>query len=231
MSERKKLIVILLVAVVLLAACNLPSVQQKNQNAVYTEAALTVQAELTKKVMLVTLSATFPPLATFTSVPPSPTNLPANTPTATPICDLALYVNDVTIPDGTQFLPGQTFTKTWRLRNIGVCSWTSGYQVIFDNGDLMEGPSSGQALTGTVPSGAEVDISITLKSPPAPGSYRGYWRLRNPSNVLVPVVSGYLGTSFFVDIKVVPPSSTPTVTPTVTATATATITPTQTSHP
>ena len=55
---------------------------------------------------------------------------------------------------------------------------------------------------GTVAPGQEVDLSVTLTAPATNGSYRSYWRIRNPSGVLLPVLSGHQGTSFFADIKV-----------------------------
>lgn len=226
MPANKKLIPLLLTAVLLLSACNLPSAK-KTPQAVYTEAALTVQAEMTQKALFIPSATPMPPLETLTPVPPSPTTPPTAVPSATPLCDLAQYVTDVTIPDGTQVLPGQSFTKTWRLKNIGVCAWNSSYQLIFESGALMDGPSP-QPLAGSVGAGQTVDISVTLKSPATPGSYRGYWRLRNPAGVLVPVAGGHLGMSFFVDIQVVPPTSTPTVTSTVTVTPTVTLTVTPT---
>jgi hypothetical protein len=60
---------------------------------------------------------------------------------------------------------------------------------------------------GAVSPGQEVDISVTLTAPAAAGSYRGFWRIRNTSGVLIPVLGGTQGKSFFVDIKVVVTSS------------------------
>src|SRR5690349_5782138 len=54
------------------------------------------------------------------------------TPTVGPaICDKVQFVADVTVPDGTNFPPKATFTKTWRLKNIGSCTWTTSYQIVF----------------------------------------------------------------------------------------------------
>jgi hypothetical protein len=236
MSNKKKLILTLLVAIAFLTACNLPSAQPtKDANAVFTEAALTVQADLTQKALFAPSATPQPPVVITTTPVPStkaPPNTPVIVPTATLICDQAQYIADVTIPDGTQFLPDQTFTKTWRLKNTGVCAWNSSYQLIFDSGDLMSGVSP-QGLAGNVAANSEVDISVNLKAPSAPGTYRSYWRLRNPAGVLIPIPNGANGKSFFVDIKVVPPSPTPTITatpmPTSTPTLTATLTPTPTS--
>jgi hypothetical protein len=79
---------------------------------------------------------------------------------------------------------GDDFTKTWRLKNNGTCTWTSGYQLVFDHGDAMGGPSSVPLTSGTVAPGQTIDISVDLTAPSKPGAYQGYWKLRNPSGVL-----------------------------------------------
>ena len=67
-------------------------------------------------------SATPTPAAapTSTPVPPTATSIPTNTFTPTPICDLAAFIQDVTVSDGTVFQPGQAFTKTWRAPITGL---------------------------------------------------------------------------------------------------------------
>lgn len=206
MSKFAKIFFVLSVPLALvLSSCNLPSraPQTEEPNAIFTQAALTVQAQLNH-------TPTPAPFNTPTLPPPQPTNtaviLPTlppatNTPVAspTPLCDLGQFVKDVTIPDGTTLTPGETFTKTWRLRNAGACTW-SGYSLVFDSGDAMNGISP--IAIGTVGPGQEVELSVNLTAPAANGSYRGYWRIRNPSGVLIPILNGHQGRSFFVDIKV-----------------------------
>ncbi len=193
-----------------LASCNLPSraPQTQEPNAIFTQAALTVQAQLSQTATLAPFSTpTLPPpqptntAVTFPTLPPV-TNTPAVSPT--PLCDLGQFVKDVTIPDGTIFAPGATFTKTWRLRNAGTCTW-SGYSLVFDSGDSMNGASP--IAIGTVAPGQEVELSVNLTAPATTGSYRGYWRIRSASGVLIPILNGYQGKSFFVDIKVAVASS------------------------
>jgi hypothetical protein len=70
----------------------------------------------------------------------------------------------------------------------------------FDSGDAMGGPAS--KPVAAVNPGQEVDLEINLTAPATVGNYRGYWRLVTNGNVLVPVVNGYQGKSFYVDIKV-----------------------------
>jgi hypothetical protein len=123
----------------------------------------------------------YPP--TFT---PPPTLIP--TPTFTPLptlnaCDRAKFIKDVTVPDGTHFPPGASFTKTWRLQNAGSCTWTTAYSLVFVSGDRMSGPTS-QALTSTVAPGQTIDVSVKLVAPSTPGSYAGSWMLRNSAGLI-----------------------------------------------
>jgi len=203
MFKNARLPSILTVFIFILAACNFPSsaaTPTAQSNAVFTAAALTVQAQLTQSVPFSTPTL---PLSVATNTPLSVPTLPAATlppaASATPVCDQAQFVKDITIPDGSQIAPGAAFTKTWRLKNAGACNW-SGYTLVFDSGDLM-GATSPQSI-GTVSPGQEVDLSVNFTAPTSSGSYRSYWRIRNSSGVLIPVLGGTEGKSFFVDIKV-----------------------------
>lgn len=150
-------------------------------------------------------------------------------------CDRALFIADVTVPDGMTFAPGQTFTKTWRLQNVGRCNWTPTYALVFDTGDPMGGPAQVKLNTTVLP-GKTLDVSVNLTAPTTPGAYRGYWRFQNDSGVRFGLGSD-ASRSWWVDIQVsgppVPPTPTPTLTPTQTpiASPTPTITPTDTSTP
>src|SRR5512144_592634 len=98
---------ILIVIVLLFSACNLPSSKPATEepNAVFTAAALTVQAQMTKSVPFSTPTLPFPAATNTLSAPaviPSATLPP---PSATPVCDQAQFVKDVNIPDGSQLSP------------------------------------------------------------------------------------------------------------------------------
>ncbi|MCL4271341.1 MAG: hypothetical protein KJZ72_17420 [Anaerolineales bacterium] len=135
---------------------------------------------------------------TVTGTPPTAT--PTKTGTVQPnACDRAQFISDVTVPDGTSFAPGIGFSKTWRLKNVGTCTWTN-YSIMFDTGEKMGGPDSALIPT-TVAPGQTVDITLQLTSPTTAGTYRGYWKLKN--NTGVPFGIGSAGTkSFWVEIKV-----------------------------
>ncbi len=183
-----------------LSACNLPNAQQtatQDPNIVFTAAAQTVEAQLTQAAPQNTPTG-LPQLPTATTgapptLPPTATSIPPTQP-PTQECDKAQFIDDVTIEDGTEMDPNETFVKTWRLKNVGTCSWTTSYAVVFDHGDQMSGPSV-QALTGNVNPGQTVDISVNLKAPASTGTTTGYWKLRNAAGVTF--------TQFYVTIKVV----------------------------
>lgn len=195
MKNNFRIINILIMAVIFLASCNLPN----DQSIQATAAAQTVEALTSATPLFNSTPSITPTAATFT---PFPTlNVNTNTPaaTATSNCNVAQFLTDVTIPDGTILAPGASFTKKWRLKNIGSCAW-NGFSMAFDSGDSMGGPAS-KAVAAVNP-GQEVDLEVSLTAPTTVGNYRGYWRLVTNGNVLVPVVNGYQGKSFYVDIKV-----------------------------
>ena len=116
----------------------------------------------------------------------------------------------MTYPDDAPVDPGAAFTKVWRLRNAGTCTWTSGYALVLSHGDGM-GAATAVPLPGVVPPGATVDLSVAMTAPATPGTYQGFWMLRNQSGLLFGVgASG--STAFWVRI-VVPGPATATATP------------------
>jgi len=164
----------------------------------------TVQAMVTQTVAAQTQYAPTSTPVPPTAVPPTNTLLPTNTPlpTATTVsyCDWVSFVKDVTIPDGTVLSPGEIFTKTWRLKNRGTCTWTPDYMLVFTSGEAMGGTTAVR-LPGYVAPGQTVDVSVTLTAPDEMGKKVGYWMLRNPSGALF----GYgekANQAFYVEIKV-----------------------------
>lgn len=199
------------------------------EDALGTQVAQTVVAELTQTAIYGTVIPTqVPVIPTLplptgmppgTSIPatslpptplPTPTSLPPTAvpptlaPTPTPIpCLWAKYVKDVSVKDGTSFLPGVTFVKTWRLMNIGSCAWTKDYQLVFVSGDRMEGASP-SVIGQTVNPGQQIDISVSLRAPNQPGAYRGEWMLSTPNGQKFGIGANASG-PFWVDIKIPKP--------------------------
>src|SRR5258706_1705264 len=98
-------------------------------------------------------------------------------------CDAALFVADVTAPDGSTYSPNAPFTKPWRLKNIGTCTWTTAYKLVFASGVQMGGPGEVN-LSSTVAPNTTVDLSVNLTAPVPAGTYRGYWQLKNAAGTL-----------------------------------------------
>jgi uncharacterized protein YkwD len=129
-------------------------------------------------------NATATPLPTLT--PPAPTGTaaptlnPQPTTAAVQTCiDKAAYVADVTIPDNMLLKENTNFTKTWRIKNVGTCSWTDGYQLVFARGQILSGPPS-SPLPKANP-GDLIDVSVNLQTPADGGTYAGDWQFQNPA--------------------------------------------------
>jgi len=175
-----------------------PSNAPATQMAATVEAMLTQSAVASQSVPTQSVPTQTPVPATATPIPPTNTPIP----TATPIsyCNWLKFVDDVTVPDGSVFAPGETFTKTWRLKNVGTCAWTTDTKLIFVSGAQMSGPSVA-ALPGYVAPGQMVDVSVTLTAPSRPGRFVGYWMLRSPDGIVFGT-GVKADTAFFVDIDV-----------------------------
>lgn len=177
-QAQKKLLLVIVCLVVVSLACTIGQSRPGDETETPTGQGTTTgtQESATPTGDEATETATQTPESTGTGVPTA-------THTAVP-CDLVGWGSDITVPDGKKFNPGESFTKTWELYNIGSCPWTSGYQVVFAGGDQM-GAASSQAVTaGTVASGNSVQISIDMTAPNSPGTYQGNWKLKNPSGGL-----------------------------------------------
>lgn len=206
----KPILFLAFLASFVLFACNLPTAgNTAHGDVMFTQAAETLAVYLTQTQEAGLLT----PQPTLTSTPFFPTETATTTPTDTKtpaapevnICDWAQYIKDVTVPDGTGFTPGAEFTKTWRLRNIGTCTWNSYYDLVFDEGDGMNGDAS-VPIDEVVYPGNTVDVSVDLVAPTEPGKYRGYYKLRNQHNAVFGI-GGDADLPFWVDIKVLEPSS------------------------
>ncbi len=174
-----------------LVACNLPASTPGTETPIsFTAIAQTIEARLTNVAQTQAVDATMTPtLAPATNTPPPPTASFTPLPqqpqaSSTQSCDLAEFVSDVTVPDGENHNAGDVFTKTWRLKNVGTCTWTTSYALIFagDTSNQMGGASS-VPLAGNVAPGQTVDVSVQLTAPTASGTYTGNWKVRNAAGL------------------------------------------------
>jgi len=197
-------------------ACSFPGLSSNATPTLSPEQALTAAAETVQAILNQTQAVlpTVTPSVAESPTPPPATSTPSPSPTVTVTpqpCNQAAFVTDVTIPDGTELPPQYPFHQNLATEKRGylfldnpLCSrlfpWRS------------DGWSQCSATDASVVNpGETVDISVELRSPAAPGSYRGYWRLRAADGSTFGLTNG---NDFWVDIKVVSASPTPTFTPT-----------------
>jgi ABC-type amino acid transport substrate-binding protein len=147
------------------------------------------------------------PQPTATLAPFVPTSTPQPPP---PCLDSMAFVADINLPDYNMkdppnMNPGQAFTKGWRIRNNGTCTWTSTYSLDYVYGSTPAAQMGGQRtyIQGSVPPGGVYDIYVPMVAPIVPGTYQGFWQMLSS-------ISYPFGQKIWVGIEVVPfPTSTP----------------------
>lgn len=240
MNKKLKISSMILVTLAMLAAVtgcakNPPPEPTLDANAIFTQAAETVGAQLTRTALsMPTATPSFTPTQTPTNTPEAPTaTLALNT---TPVTGLTPgnatiapnpnkmeFISDVTIPDGQIVPPGAKFIKTWRIKNVGTTTWTTNFRVRLWAGQQF-GAASSILLAREVPPNTETDISIEFTAPLNNGEYMSMWILSDQTEA-------NFGVPFYVKFNVgVTASSTPTNT-SVAATAAPTESPAPTATP
>jgi hypothetical protein len=185
MKNKRFLLSVLVISVLILISCNLLSALQP------------VPAAAANPTSTVTLAPTQTqpvPQATSPSprlkvdktrlpvVPTAVLSAPTSAATTAP-CDRARLVSDLSLPEGTIVHSGDPLVKTWRIMNAGSCTWTTAYRLIFDQGyDFISARAVN--LAGTVAPGATVDITITFHAPDPLGNYESDWNLQSPAGTI-----------------------------------------------
>jgi len=129
-------------------------------------------------------------------------------------CNNLLLIRDETIPSGTVFKPGESFTKTWKVANYGTCDWTVSYRLVFTGGERLEGEPS--RIGKMIPPNKWTQLSVGLVAPSNPGTYTGYWQLGDGSGKT-------FGSTLGVSIVVKKPEPTATTAPPTATVPTATV--------
>ena len=153
----------------------------------------------------VTQAATQAPTNSIPEVTATAADAQTPTPTEGPCTDDSDFLTDLTVPDGTQFQPGQFIGKQWSVRNNGTCDWNAGYRLVLVSGNAM-GARSEQMLF-PARAGVEAVIEVGMVAPAEPGSYTSRWQARNSTGDL-------FGDRIFITIEVVAPPPPPSDTPT-----------------
>lgn len=188
---------VILIITFLLAACGAspaaPTQPVVDVAAVRTSAAGTVVSQFTLTAAAFTITPA-PPTESRASETPGATATQTTLPvaqvtnaegTVVVLCDKYSWdvaTVDVNVPDNTTMSPGQDFVKTWKIKNIGSCTWDDGYRLVFSYGDEeLEGEA--QPLSAAVGPQQEVEVSVQFTAPDLPGTYTSYWTLQNASGI------------------------------------------------
>lgn len=139
------------------------------------------------------------PLPTTTPIPalftPAPTVTVTVTATAGPCVNVLSFVDDVTVEDGTSFLPSASIDKQWLVQNSGTCNWDETYRLKWVGGDPM-GAAQEQSLY-PARAGTQVTLRVTFIAPAESGSYESAWQAVDPNG-------NFFGDLVFIKIVVSP---------------------------
>ena len=171
----KKIIILSISLVLLVTACGTstpaaPANQPSATSAPDPTASPTAELNPTPTTDVLPTEAPIP-TAVEAAATPSPTSQPEQD-----CIDKAAFYSDLTIPDGMVLKMGETFTKTWRIRNEGTCTWSE-YELVYSGGDALNG-----AMSNPMPDvgpGEYGDISVVLKAPQRAGGLISYWQFKN----------------------------------------------------
>ena len=82
-----------------------------------------------------------PATATPAATPVATPGVPTPTATPEPCIDEMAFVGDLNLDDQNMtappvMAPGQNFSKGWRMRNSGTCTWAPDYAIAYVNGTV-----------------------------------------------------------------------------------------------
>jgi ABC-type amino acid transport substrate-binding protein len=108
-----------------------------------------------------------------TATPVAAQAAPTPTPAAPACIESMKWIADLNLDDKNMtappvLLPGQDFTKGWRVRNDGTCPWPADLELVYTNGNRIEAAMGGSSakIGRVVLPGEEIDISVNLRAPP-----------------------------------------------------------------
>lgn len=126
-------------------------------------------------------------LPTATPAPVQPAA--AATPAAPACINSMKWIADLNLDDKNMqappiLVPGQDFTKGWRVLNNGSCAWPADFELAYINGNRIEAAMGGSSvkLGRAVQPGDEVELNVNLRAPQTYGVFQGFWQMRDTVN-------------------------------------------------
>ena len=104
------------------------------------------------------------------------------------------FIEDLTIPDGSEIAPGEKITKRWLVTNSGTCNWDQSYSLQLISG-LALGAETIQQLY-PARQNSEFVLEIVYTAPDNPGRYNSWWQAYDPDG-------GRFGDPLYMDIAVI----------------------------
>ncbi len=168
-------------------------------NSINTVIALTSGAAAAQTALML------PPTLTSTSTP-----LPAHTPTETPTPTFLFLLPTITVlptlvspgSSGAQyecqiilqnpkndstFARSAAFDMSWQVANIGKKAWfSSDTDYRYSSGDRIHKASIYDLLSSVLPGGT-IDLTVKMKAPAEPGTYKTEWRISVGKNWFCPL--------------------------------------------
>jgi hypothetical protein len=192
-------------------------------NAIFTAAAVTIQAQLTETANAMPQPTNPPPptetLVPLPTLPPLPgqdTVVPGQAtteatafvlptlalPTASrmPAADKAQWIAN-SPSDGTVMSPGEKFDIVWTIKNVGTTTWTKEYLYRYYSGAKLNEDKNSYHLRAEILPGQQGDLFVDAKAPATPGEYYTLWVITNKD--------GTNFGQFDITIKVVKGTNTP----------------------
>lgn len=223
-KARWVLLIIAIMAMVVLGACQIierPSLPI-DAGLEITAAVETVYANVTETAIYAALSATATETAipTNTAVPPTETPLPVtDTPTltftpfftdtasVTPTATVAprsnclkAQVTTQTLPAGTTVKQGQFLIKRWTVLNIGECTWTTDFAIVYYDGTRFQPLPYVKNFHQQVAPDDFFIITFEFKAPDEIGVQKSWWMLRDATGQLFGI--GISDTPLYIELDV-----------------------------
>jgi len=120
------------------------------------------------------------PLATSTHVPSTPA--PPVVLTQSGCVDQARFIEDLSVPDGSQVEPGALIDKRWSVMNSGTCNWGPGYRLVRTDGGSLGGPA--ELALYPARAGEAAIWQVLLTAPREPGEHLASWQAKTPTGEL-----------------------------------------------
>ena len=200
MKENPHTLLILILSFILVG-CNLGAPVPQDGTDLATSAAQTVEAVLTKP------AATSTEQKVAASTPSPIPGVAIDGTTAEPVAcventKIVRWERNGVTYDKTEVEkrldPNEGFVMSWVIQNTGTCTWTDGYNMVFDSGERITPTDSFNPipLGQTVPPGGEMSFSVPMAAPSKSGNHETTFRFDNAKGerVMFIGVLTYVGT-------------------------------------